>query len=80
VAKPLTDAIQATPRDPLEVMVGAVKRLRAKRFKEAFNRLLQWARVNFKKILNNKKQALINLIHVQEGFAGGHSDITKRLE
>jgi hypothetical protein len=36
--------------------------------------------VNFKKILNNKKQALINLIHVQEGFAGGHANITKRLE
>jgi hypothetical protein len=30
------DAIQA-PKDPLEVLVGLVTRLRAKRFKEAFN-------------------------------------------
>jgi hypothetical protein len=32
-------AIQA-PKDPLEVLVGLVIRLRAKRFKEAFNGLL----------------------------------------
>jgi len=35
-----TNMIQATPRDPLEVLVGLVTKLRAKRFKEAFNGLL----------------------------------------
>ena len=46
--------IQA-PKDPLEVPVGLVIRLRAKRFKEVFNGLLQdtWAKVDFKRILNN---------------------------
>jgi len=34
------DAIQAL-KDPLEVPIGLVTRLRAKRFKEAFNGLLQ---------------------------------------
>jgi len=34
-----TDAIQATPKDPLEVPVGPVTKLRAKRFKKAFNGL-----------------------------------------
>jgi hypothetical protein len=34
------DAIQPS-KDPLEVPVGPVTRLRAKKFKEAFNRLLQ---------------------------------------
>ena len=38
------------------------------------------AKVDFKKLLNNKVQALINLIHLQQGFVRGHSDITKRLE
>jgi len=70
------DAIQA-PKDPLEVSVGLVTRLRAKRFKEAFNGLLQdtWTKVDFKRILNNEErilnneeQAVINLIHVQEGL------------
>jgi len=35
------DVIQATPKDPLEVPVGLVTRLRVKRFKEAFNGFLQ---------------------------------------
>jgi hypothetical protein len=50
----------------LEVLVGLVTRLRAKRFKEVFNGFLQdsWAKVEFKRILNNKEQAVINLIHV----------------
>jgi hypothetical protein len=41
-------------------------KLRAKRFKEVFNGLLQdtWAKVTFKKIFNNEVQGLINLIHV----------------
>jgi hypothetical protein len=49
----------------LEVPVGPVSRLRAKKFK-AFNGLLQdtWAKVDFKRICNNKEQALINLINV----------------
>jgi hypothetical protein len=64
--------IQA-PKDPLEVPVGPITRLKAKRFKEAFNRLLQdtWDKVDFKRILNNEDQAVINLIHVQEGLVGG---------
>ena len=59
------DVIQ-TPKDPLEVPVGPFTRLRAKRFKKAFNGLLQdtWAKVDFKRILNNEEQAVINLIHV----------------
>jgi hypothetical protein len=46
--------------------LGPVTRLRAKKFKEAFNGLLQdtWAKVDFKRICNNKEQVLINLIHV----------------
>jgi hypothetical protein len=44
------------------IQVGLVTRLKAKRFKEAFNGLFQdkWAKVYFKKILNNKVQTLIN--------------------
>jgi hypothetical protein len=34
------DAVQPS-KDPLEVLVGPVTRLRAKKFKEAFNGLLQ---------------------------------------
>jgi hypothetical protein len=33
--------------------------------------------VNIRKILNNKVHFMINLIHVQEGLVGGHSDIKK---
>ena len=74
------DAIQA-PKDPLEVLVGPVTRLRAKRFKEALNGLFQdtWAKVNFKRILNNEEQAMINLIHVQEGLVGETKTITQGL-
>jgi len=72
--------IQA-PKDPLEVPVGPVTRLRAKRFKEAFNGLFQdtWAKVDFKRILNNKEQAVINLIHDQEELVGGTKTITQGL-
>jgi hypothetical protein len=65
----------------LEVLVGPITKLRAKRFKEAFNGLLQdtWAKVDFKRILNNEEQAVINLIHVQEGFVGGTKTITQGL-
>jgi hypothetical protein len=63
--------------DPLEVPVGPVTRLRAKRFKEAFNGLLQntWAKVDFKRILNNKDQVVINL----KGLVGGTKMITQEL-
>jgi hypothetical protein len=65
----------------LEVLVGLVTRLRAKRFKEAFNGLLQdtWAKVEFKRILNNDEKAVINLIHVQEGLVGVTKTITQGL-
>jgi hypothetical protein len=65
----------------LEVLVGLVTRLRVKRFKEAFNRLLQdtWAKVDFKRILNNDEKAVINLIHVQEGLVGVTKTITQGL-
>jgi len=75
-----SDAIQPS-KDPLEVLVGPVTRLRAKKFKEAFNGLLQdtWSKVDFKRICNNKEQVLINLIHVQEGLVGGTKTITQGL-
>jgi len=65
----------------LEVPVGLVTRLRAKKFKEVFNRLLQdiWAKMDFKRICNNKEHALIKLIHVQEGLVSGTKTITKEL-
>jgi len=74
--------IQTTLKNSLEVLVDLVTRLRAKRFKEAFNGLLQdtWAKMDFKMILNNEEQTLINLIHVQEWLVSGHLDITKRLD
>ena len=65
----------------MEVPVGPVTRLRAKKFKEVFHGLLQdtRAKVDFKRICNNKERALINLIHVQEGLAGGTKTITQGL-
>ena len=74
------NAIQPS-KNPLEVLVGQVTRIRVKKFKEAFNELLQetWAKVDFKRICNNKEQALINLIHVQEGLVGGTKTITQGL-
>jgi len=71
--------IQAIPRDSLKVSIVLVTRLKAKRFEETFNELLQntEVKVDFKKILNNKERALINLIHIQEEFVNEHSNITK---
>jgi hypothetical protein len=45
-------SLVTSPIDPLEVLVGSVTRLRAKRFKEAFNGLLQdmLANMDFKMI------------------------------
>jgi hypothetical protein len=37
------------------------------------------AKVDFKRICNNKEQALINLIHVQERLVGGTKTITQGL-
>ena len=74
------DVIQPS-KDPLEALVGLVTRLRAKKFKKTFNGLLQdtRAKLDFKRISNNKEQALINLIHVQEGLVGGTKTITQGL-
>ena len=38
-----------------------------------------WAKVDFKRICNNKEQALINLIHVQQRVVGGTKTITQGL-
>jgi hypothetical protein len=68
-----TNAILASkPRDLLEVWLGPIMRVRAKRFKKAIDGLLQdkWAKVDFKRISNNKEQALINLIYLQEELLG----------
>ena len=76
----LKDAIQPL-KDPLKVLVGPVPRLKVKKFKEAFNGLIKdiRAKVDFKRICNNKEQALINLIHLQEGLVGGTKTITQGL-
>jgi len=37
----INDAIQATPKDSLEVAIGPMTRFRTKRLKEAFNGLIQ---------------------------------------
>jgi hypothetical protein len=36
--------------------------------------------VDFKRIVKNKQQVLINFIHIQEGLVGKYPNITKRLE
>jgi hypothetical protein len=55
------DVIQPS-KDPLEVPVGPVTRLRAKKFKEALNGLLKdtWAKVDFKRICKLGFASLIN--------------------
>jgi len=60
------------PRNTKSSVRGSVTILRAKKFKEAFNKLLQdtWANIDFKKILNNEEYVLINLIHVKEELVG----------
>ena len=65
----------------MDVPIDQVTTLRAKKFKKAFNELLQhtWAKIDFKRICNNKRQALINLIHVQERLVGGTKTITQIL-
>ena len=77
---PRNDVIHA-PKHLLEVLVGPIIWLRAKRFKEVFNGFLQdtWAKVDFKRILNNEKKVVINIIHVQEGLVDGTKTITQGL-
>jgi len=74
--------LASTPRDPLEVPLGPITRLRVKRFNEAINGLLQdtWAKMNFERISKNEEQTLINLIHIQKWLVGELPNITKRLE
>jgi len=59
-------AIQPTPNDPLVVPVGPITRVMVKKFKEAFNRLLQdtWMKVDYKRATTKEEQSLINLIHI----------------
>jgi hypothetical protein len=66
----------------LQVLLGLVIRLRAKRFNEAINKLLQntWVKIDFESISKNEEQALINLIHIQEEFVREHPNITERLK
>jgi len=42
-------------------------------------RSLKKLSMNFKRIFNKKEQALINLIHVQEGLRSGTKSITQGL-
>jgi len=76
----VNDVIQV-PKDLLEVLVSPITMLRAKRFKEAFNELLQdtWAKIDFRRILNNEEQVVINLIHVQKRLVGRTKTITQGL-
>jgi hypothetical protein len=75
-----SDAIQA-PKDPLEVRLVKLQGLELK----GSNKLsvdffkICGAKVDFKRILNNKEQAVINLIHVQKVFVGGTKIITQGL-
>jgi hypothetical protein len=71
-----------TPKDPLEVLLGSITRLRVKRFNETINGLLQdtWAKMNFERISKNEEQTLINLIHFQKGLVGELPNIIERLE
>lgn len=75
-----SDGIQTISRHSLDILVDLVTRLRAKWFKENCNGFLQYKRgkVNFKKVINNKVQALISLIYVQERLEALHLEITKR--
>jgi hypothetical protein len=62
----LDTILASTPRDPLEISLSPIIRLRAKRFKEAINVLQDpWVNVDFERISKNEKQVLINLIHIQ---------------
>lgn len=67
---PSTTYVIQSSKDPLDLPISLVTRIRAKKFKETFNGLFQdaWTKVDFKSICNNTEQTLINLIHVQRGM------------
>jgi hypothetical protein len=62
--------IQPIPKDLLTVLVRSVIRVKAMKFKEVFNEFLQntWVKIDYKKAIIQEKQALINLIYIQDGF------------
>ena len=69
-------------KDLLEILVGLMRRLGANKFKKAINRFLEdiQAKMDFKKILNNEAQDLINLIYFQEEFVGGAFKHYKKIQ
>jgi len=62
------DTIEPTLKDPLIVPVHPITRVRAKKFKEDFNGLLQdiWAKVDYERVTTQEEIALIILIHIQD--------------
>jgi hypothetical protein len=64
--------VQTTPNDPLEVPVGPIIKLRAKKLKDTSNRLIHsiWVKVNFKEVTvsTSDDQTLVDLIYMQEGL------------
>ena len=64
------DVIQPRLKDPLGVPVGSITRAITKKFKEAFNGLLQdtWAKMDYKITVTQEEQALIKLIHIPYGI------------
>lgn len=57
-------------RDPLEVSIGLIIRVRANKIKKILNELAQhvWAKMDIKGLKMSKEQDLIQLIQVQEGI------------
>ena len=57
-------------RDPLEVSIGLIIRVRANKIKKILNELAQhvWAKMDINGLKMSKEQDLIQLIQVQEGF------------
>lgn len=63
--------VKTTSKNPLQVLVEPITRSRVKKFKNAFNEIIQsiWAKMNFNKITTSTSddQTLVNLVYVQEG-------------
>ena len=63
--------IVTVPKDPLHVPVGSIIKTKAKRFKEALNRLIHELWTDFKKVKSkmgpNEDQVLVNIIYAIEG-------------
>jgi len=57
-------------KDPLEVSIGLIIRVRANKIKKILNELAQhvWAKMDIKGLKMSKEQDLIQLIQVQEGI------------